>query len=159
MVDHASEITKAKQEVSHWKAREERSARFMVDPDHADSQHVFAAELARAAKQRRAAGERLASFEKAQAAENATAGSGHLVRDACRRVLRGLGKLKREQWAKVLQLLLKEVRVTGRTLELHGILPIDSVAGRSQHEDIVRAGRGHFKRTLGSGLSADVLEI
>lgn len=137
-VDFDAEIAKAGREIEIWRRAEERAARFMVAPEHAGRQTLFEAELNRATQQRARAEERKSSLEKEQAVESAMLAQGNAVKETCRKILRSLDRMKPDKWQRVLRLLLDEVTVTGRKIELRGILPADgTLLFRTQREDIM----------------------
>jgi site-specific DNA recombinase len=138
-VDYAAELANAQREIETWRRAEERAARFLVAPEHAERQALFEAELNRATKQRVLVEQRKAGLEQAQIAAAGLTHRGDAVRETCRRILRTLSRLSRVQWREVLRLLLDEITVTDRKLELRGILPADDVLQFRPHRTDGRA--------------------
>jgi site-specific DNA recombinase len=127
-VNYAAEIAKAHREIESSCRAEERAGRFLVAPEHADRQHIFEKELDRATKHKAVAEQRKMDLEHAQAAAAAQTARADDVRETCRKIQRKLSRLSREQWRAMLQLLLDEITVTGRKVELRGILPTGAAA-------------------------------
>ncbi len=122
-VDYGVELAKAAREIETWRRAEERAARFLVAPEHAERQHIFEAELHRSTSQRKLAEDRRAALEAARNAADAMASQRDAVRAACRKIAKNLSRLNREQWRDFLRIVLDEITVTGRRIELRGILP------------------------------------
>ena len=159
-VDYELELGKIQREIEKALQHAERAVRFMVEPEHAASQKLFEGELAKATERRLAAEQRKRMLEEARTAEAALAERKDSVMHLCHQVLRGLSRLTREQWRHVLQVLLDQITVTGRRLEVRGILPDNpGMLFRSQRQHVVAARRGHFERALGGGLAAHVAKV
>jgi site-specific DNA recombinase len=159
-VDFDVELTKAQREIEKWRRTEERAARFLVSPEHAGRQSLFEKSLNEATQQRLAEEQRKVALEQAKAAQESVTNREDAMRLAGRQGLRALAKLNLEQWRRVLQLLLDEISVDGRSLEFRGIIPSDSTAlFRSEGEHVVAARRRYFERPLRAGLAADIAKI
>lgn len=158
-VDYDVEIAKTQREIDTLSATEERAARFLVAPEHAGRQALFERQLNQATEKRVSAETRKAALEKARIEESALADRSDAVREMSRRALRALSRLTPERWRQALPVLLDEVRVTGRKLELRGILPADARVFSTEPQHVVGPRCGHLQRALGSDLPAHFFEI
>lgn len=136
-VDYAAEIAKADKAIATWRATEERATRFLVAPEHASRQALFLKELSRASEQRVLAEERRTSLERAREADAAIKAGSAGVREMSRIAPRALARLTPGQWQRVLRLVLDEVTIDGRRIELRGILPSDPAVFRTEHQHVV----------------------
>jgi hypothetical protein len=129
--DFDSELAKVEKEIETWCRAEERAAKFLVAPEHADRQRLFEDELNRATERRKRAEERKASLDLAKAADVIQRAKSASVQSTCKILLARLSRLTREQWREVLLLLLDEVTATGGKMELRGILPAGDVGANA----------------------------
>lgn len=126
-VNYAGEIAAVQKQIELHQRTEERAAGFMVAPEHSARQNLFQAHLDRATKQRLLAEERKSALEKAWAAETSLVERGATVRETCGKMLKTLKGLTSPQWQVVLRLLIDEVTITGKKLELRGFLPSEDL--------------------------------